>query len=88
MIERKDGETDASWIGRLEAAYKALIPACEKCGKERALWAYRCGEAHGELHKWLDWWRKDGQYREGGKGIECPAGTTETLLTNVSVERH
>jgi hypothetical protein len=30
MIERKDGETDASWIGRLEAAYKALIPACEK----------------------------------------------------------
>jgi transposase len=30
LIERKDGETDASWIGRLEAAYKALIPACEK----------------------------------------------------------
>jgi hypothetical protein len=30
MIERKDGETDASWIGRLEAAYKALLFACEK----------------------------------------------------------
>jgi hypothetical protein len=30
MIERKDGETDASWIGRLESAYRALLFACEK----------------------------------------------------------
>lgn len=36
MIERKDGETDASWIGRLEAAYKALIPACEKLQEKLA----------------------------------------------------
>ena len=34
MIERKDGETDASWIGRLEAAYKALLFACEKQGSQ------------------------------------------------------
>jgi hypothetical protein len=34
LIERKDGETDASWIGRLEAAYKALIPACESLEKK------------------------------------------------------
>lgn len=32
MIERQPDETDASWIGRLEAAYKALIPACESLG--------------------------------------------------------
>lgn len=57
MIERKDGETDASWIGRLEAAYKALIPACESANQklaeaiqERSKFAFESGKLYGSLH--------------------------------------
>jgi hypothetical protein len=56
MIERKDGETDASWIGRLEAAYKALLFSCESLEKklkqaheERAQFAFETGKLHGGL---------------------------------------